>query len=395
MNILFLAGMEIRPLMGGLQRVTDLLGKYFISKGHTVIYLSTCKVEPYITPAGIKHLFMPAVTANNIAASRKILDTVISEEKTEVLINQCGPSPEIADMLFSPVIPDVKVITVVHGSVNLFIKGYRQAVERVYGKTILSGLLNFQLVKVLVISCHRLKFSKVYRNIINNGDALVLLAEGLKKELKYYFKDFPAEKIHIIGNPSAYPATEPDWSLKEKNILFVGRLTIDPKRCDLLLEIWNMIFRQFPDWSLSLVGDGESKPQLMRYIEENDIKRVNLFGYQDPEEYYRRASIICLTSNHEGFPLALVEAMSFGAVPVVFNTFAAAMDIIEHEKSGFLVEKDDLRSYADCLLFLMKDRDLLLQMSVNALNKAMQFSSDAIGKRWIQLISRPVKSITP
>jgi|WetSurMetagenome_2_1015567.scaffolds.fasta_scaffold00011_8 glycosyltransferase involved in cell wall biosynthesis len=394
MNILFLAAMEINPQMGGLQRVTDLLGSFFVSRGHSVVFLSACEGKPFITPAGIKHLFMPVVTASNLTGSRKILDTILADEKMDVLINQCGPSPEIADLLFTPVKPAVKVITVVHGSVILFIKGYRQAVERVYGKTILSGVLNFPPVRALVITRHRKKFSKVYRKIINNGDALVLLAEGLKEELKYYFKDFPGEKIHIIGNPSAYRATVPDRSQKEKIILFVGRLTIDPKRCDLLLKAWNLIFRQFPGWTLSLVGDGESKPQLIKYVEENGIERVNFHGYLEPEPFYRKAPVICLTSNHEGFPLALAEAMSFGLVPVVFNTFAAAGDIIEHKRSGFLVEKDDLRGYADALATLMKDRDLLLTMSGNALDKASHFSVEATGEKWIGLLSGLVKPVT-
>lgn len=68
----------------------------------------------------------------------------------------------------------------------------------------------------------------------------------------------------------------------------------------------------------------------------------------DMVDYYSMASILCVTSVFEGWPLVLNEAMSYGTVPVVFNTLRALSDIVDNQINGF-VEREHNEEFADAV----------------------------------------------
>lgn len=74
------------------------------------------------------------------------------------------------------------------------------------------------------------------------------------------------------------------------------------------------------------------------------MERVVFTGWQDPESFYRDASILCLTSDFEGWGMVLTEAMTFGAVPVAFNSYAAITDIIDDGKPECWFLRSRIRS---------------------------------------------------
>ncbi|RGN76255.1 glycosyltransferase [Segatella copri] len=95
-------------------------------------------------------------------------------------------------------------------------------------------------------------------------------------------------------------------------------------------------------------------------------------GFQSPIEYYKRASIICMTSSFEGFPMVLVEAMQFGCVPIAFDSFEAIRDVIIPEKTGELVKPFKIKDFVNKLsiLWITAQKEklclmLLLNMSPN------------------------------
>lgn len=386
MNILFLTAMEVNPQMGGVQRVTDLLGRYFVSRRHSVFFLASCNGEAHVSPEGIKHLFIQNINKENLFPSKSILKEIVKNQKIDVIINQTGPTPIFTELLLSGEKVGPKIITVVHGSVLLFLKGYERTISGIYGEGFFARILKTSFVKHIVIQRHIKKYSKVYREILNLGDALVLLTNDLLKELSVYYEKFPAEKVHIIPNPSGYKTRQEQVYSKEKVVVYVGRLENDPKRCDLLLRIWEMVFKEMQGWNLIFVGDGSSRSQLTEYVREHDLERVTFKGYQDPVEYYEKASIICLTSIHEGFPMVLPEAMSFEVVPVVFNSFAAATEIIQNNQNGFLVKNNDLSGYAEVLISLMRDDLLRERLGKCAKQSVEKYSIQSVGDRWLSML---------
>lgn len=69
-----------------------------------------------------------------------------------------------------------------------------------------------------------------------------------------------------------------------------------------------------------------------KQVRELKLRNVSFEGFQNPKEYYERASILLLTSEFEGFPLVLPECMSFGVIPAVYGSYSAVYDIVEDGK---------------------------------------------------------------
>lgn len=101
-----------------------------------------------------------------------------------------------------------------------------------------------------------------------------------------------------------------------------------------------------PDWHLYLVGDGPERGNLERMAARLKLENVHFEGVQEPAPYYRKARILCLTSTHEGMPMVINEALSYGCFPVVFNSFHAAEDMLPNRETGRLIPPFSLRLFA-------------------------------------------------
>ena len=119
---------------------------------------------------------------------------------------------------------------------------------------------------------------------------------------------------------------------KENTVLFVGRIDNRSKKIFTLLDIWENI--DIDDWKLVIVGDGPDKKEVEK--KANKIKNIEMVGFKVPDEYYKKASIFCMTSIFEGFPMSLTEAMQNGCVPIIFGSFPAAYDIIKDQERSSL-----------------------------------------------------------
>lgn len=195
------------------------------------------------------------------------------------------------------------------------------------------------------------------------------------------------ERLHAIPNINTYP--EPvsvDWDAKEKELLFVGRMDNVQKQISLLLHIWKRVAPQAPDWALTIVGGGPDEEYLKQLAERLKLPRVRFAGRCDPTPYYRRASILCLTSLFEGFPMVLTEAQQQGTAVIAFDSFAAVRDTIEDGVNGVLVTPFKQREYAEKLLHLMQDDEYRLRLAHRARETVQRFNADVILPRWISYL---------
>ena len=141
----------------------------------------------------------------------------------------------------------------------------------------------------------------------------------------------------------------------------------------------------FKEWKLIIVGDGVLKKEL-----ESKIKALNLqesvilkpFTKQIEKEYLS-ASIYAMSSHFEGFGMVLAEASSYALPCVAFDVKTGPSDIIADEKSGFLVEDNDLQGYADKLMLLMRDENLRQNFGTKAKQVVSEkFSKEMVMKEW-------------
>jgi glycosyltransferase involved in cell wall biosynthesis len=156
--------------------------------------------------------------------------------------------------------------------------------------------------------------------------------------------EIPDLGLDDVGGPAARPGPA--------EYVYHGRLHPE-KRIDLMLRG----FARFSDSSarLTIVGDGECRTHLERLASELGLRgRVVFPGRTDDvSRYLRRAHFYLSTSASEGMSNALLEAMSFGIVPLVSDV-SGAKDVVDHGRSGFLFEPDDLDDFVAKLELMRK-----------------------------------------
>lgn len=392
MNILFLYGSEINPERGGVQRVTSVLADEFVRRGNGVFYLSLPQNKT--DAANMRRQFFLPETNFETETNRCFFKTFLREKRIDVVINQGGNGQGCSRLAYSAKTVGVPVVSVCHCGLIDSAKNYRAIHETAWKRRGLGWLLpltDWRPVKKLLLALYKRKYQAHYRELCKKSDRVVLISERFKKEIAFYFdgKTCP-ENVVAISNPCSFPPPKkmPNPAEKQKELLFCGRIDFSQKRIDLMLEIWSRLFRAFPNWKLTVVGDGSALESAKWMARKMGLERVSFKGFQDPRPYYERAAIFCMTSALETFGLVLVEAMNYGCVPVAFNSYAAAEDIIDDGGNGILVPPMDCEKYAQALAALMRDTALRKRFVEAAVEKSRQFSVSAISDRWLRIVLR-------
>ena len=136
---------------------------------------------------------------------------------------------------------------------------------------------------------------------------------------------------------------------------------------------------------LRLVGDGPEKRSLQEFCAEHRLEHVSFEGFQNPAPYYEQASLLLLTSEYEGFGLVIVEGMSFGVSPIVYGSFSAAYDLVDHGKDGCILPAASgfqAHRMAEMAAGLMREPADLHAMARNAIAKSRKFTREHIIPQW-------------
>lgn len=210
----------------------------------------------------------------------------------------------------------------------------------------------------------------------------------------------PESKIARIFNPldvSTWQASDRDRArlelgipLDAKVVAWHGRVEIERKGLDILLEAWQQICYERPDQDLLLLllGTGSDAEQLRQRINAMQLKGVmwierfisdrNLI-----QQYLSAADVYTLPSRQEGFPVAPIEAMSCG-LPVVAADAPGIPDILENGEAsgGIVVPRGNAKLLASNLSRVLNNREWAKELGQNARDRAEScFSSQTIGRQ--------------
>lgn len=223
-------------------------------------------------------------------------------------------------------------------------------------------------------------------------DAYTVLCGSYKNETCAGLGIDPSSShIHVIENPER-PVQDVNWN-KENMILFCGRFENWSKRIDRLLRIWAKVQHQLADWRLVLVGDGPAYKMLRDMADDLALERISFDGMQaDVSGYYRTASVVALTSDTEGWPLALTEAQAHGCIGIAFGCSAGVVEILSPDGGcGFIVQESDEDAYAEKLLEIASmshaDQDGIRRSSVE---KRLLYRPEIIAEKWKSLFEELV-----
>lgn len=202
-----------------------------------------------------------------------------------------------------------------------------------------------------------------------------------------------SSKIDIIGNPvsKATKKARQDVDADHIKIISVGRL-IPSKRMDFLILAFEKVHKKYPKAQLIICGDGPEKEKLERIIQNRKLtKNVQLLGtVAHVEDVLSTGHIFAFSSESEGFPNALCEAMATGLAPVITDYGSSARDIVTHGKNGFVAQRDSVEEFADYLCRLIKDKRLRHKISTNAQKISDTYSVDSIVGQWEKSILKVI-----
>lgn len=194
--------------------------------------------------------------------------------------------------------------------------------------------------------------------------------------------------IFPIPNPVEKKLVQSKPSKKNKTVLSVGRLE-DQKGFDLLLKAWKLVCNVNNDWVLKIVGSGSQENILKKYVEDNQLNKRVVFepATKTIDDHYSSASIYCLSSRYEGFPMVLLEAQQFGLPVVAFDCPTGPSEMISNGQNGLLIEPDNVFELSKGILHLihMDDYDYS-EMSISAKRMVAQYDIDSVMKKWLEII---------
>lgn len=215
-------------------------------------------------------------------------------------------------------------------------------------------------------------------------DAYTVLCNAYKQQVADVLDiDADSSRIYPIENPERY-VRNVYWE-KENVILFCGRFENWSKRIDRLLRIWSKVQDKAPQWRLVLVGDGADRGKLEQMVHDLSLQRVSFEGMQaDVRKYYDRASVVAMTSQTEGWPLALSEAQAHGCIGVAFGCTAGVSEILGPDgECGFIVPAFDEDKYAETLLEIMTmSEEEQMKVRKNAVEKRRRYTPEVIAEKW-------------
>lgn len=218
------------------------------------------------------------------------------------------------------------------------------------------------------------------RTVPKKYDAFVVLTEEDQEAWKTIRPD-------TISIPNIIPVLSDERSSKNNKIaIAVGRLD-NQKGFDRLIDLWELIKKEHPDWSLHIFGTGEDKDKLELLIQKKQLQnQIRIFPPEkNIAKRYIESSILVMTSRFEGFPMVLLEAMSFGLPSVSYLFKCGPRDAIEDGKNGFLIKEGDKQLFAQKVITLIKDQDLRKRMGDKASEATKKYTHDNIMHKWINL----------
>lgn len=175
-----------------------------------------------------------------------------------------------------------------------------------------------------------------------------------------------------------------------KEIVTVGRLCKE-KNHKLLIEAFSEVSNDYPEYILKIYGEGELKKELRDMIWGMGLdSKVKLMGTSKKVmEYVDQSAVFVLSSDTEGFPNALVEAMAVG-MPVISSRFATgvAEELITDGENGYLFNVGDRAGLVSALRKLLAREGEFLSFADKNRKVAEQYRDSVIAARWLSDIDR-------
>lgn len=350
--------------MGGAERVMATLANEFVAKGHQV----------------------------RLVTLKKAISAYELDERIEFI----GGNSDITSS--NPIFRRIEVVCAAIKSIIF----YRRQLKEYKPDMILSFLTNTNLLAIMnncisikkypvIISerCDPRTRSKFLVKLCNKIYPLADTIVCQSKVIENYFLEQNFKAITaVIANPvNEECINKEEITQRQKKIVAVGRLN-NQKNYDLLIESFSDIEKDYPEHKLEIYGQGPEENRLQNKIDSLGLKnKILLMGTkQNVMTHVADAEIYVMSSDFEGFPNALVEAMSSG-IPVISTNFptGVAKELIEDGKNGYVVPLRNREALSEAMRKILGDETAQKEMSINNKELRKELNVKNITNKWEEL----------
>ena len=230
--------------------------------------------------------------------------------------------------------------------------------------------------------------NKLFKWCLRRSHLIVLLAKKWERLFQECYQDVKVPTTVLYNACETVP--EVPFSEKE-NVIIMAAYYVDNKAPDLLLKAWQKIGDKYPDWKIYMLGNGEVERYRRMASEMGLSGKMEFTGYVtgvEKESYFRRASILCMCSYEEGFPMVVLEAWMHG-ICVVTTPVGGLPDVLEDGRNALVFDFGNWQQLADRLERLINDASLRRQMAGDARQFAInRFSPQQYSSQLTQIYTK-------
>lgn len=231
------------------------------------------------------------------------------------------------------------------------------------------------------------KYSFLYKYLFCNANCVIVLSDYWKNEVKSFLPDV---NVEILYNPCLRDISElacgcaeyQGPKAKTYSILFAGTIN-HRKGYDVLINAFGKIAHKYPDWTVVLAGNGEIEKGIeisKKLGIENQTTWLGWVNGEKKEHAFQNATLFCLPSYAEGFPMSVLDAWSYG-LPVITTPVGGIPDIAIDGENMLLFPPGDTNALSDCLERLITDIELRAKISrASLLFARSRFNLDTINQ---------------
>lgn len=220
-----------------------------------------------------------------------------------------------------------------------------------------------------------------YEEIFKVSDACIVLSNSIRDIILSHIERH--DNIIVLFNPC--PTISPPLvdTIRNKEILFAATLYQEKGYID-LIDAFAIIHDRHPEWKLLIAGNGNQELGRKRVEQYGLLDKVFFLGWikdKEKDSIFRGASIFCLPSYAEGFPMAILDAWAYG-LPVITTPVGGIPDVVVNGINGILIQPGDVNSLANKLNDLIESESLREKLrNESTLLASSIFSLESIAKQ--------------
>ena len=343
---------------GGAERVISNLANYFIKKYEVSILINNNNSQSYEINNKVKIFELDSKYIKNPLTRNikriKNAKRIINEDQPDVIVSfMPWPSYKV---LFLKKKLNCKIIVSDRNDPN---REYKNVFERI-----------------------------IMKRLYPKADYFVFQTSDQKE---YFCKEIQDKSI-VIPNPLKESFLEEKNIKKSNTIISVGRL-VEQKNHKLTIEAFKEVSEEFPEYKLKIFGTGELESSLQECINNLGMNdKIELCGVSDDiQTELLKAKVFVMSSDYEGMPNALMEAMACGLACISTNCpCGGPKELITDNKNGLLFEVGNKKMLVDKLRLVLKNEKIKKQLGDNAKKIRSNLNPQKINEKWEKCINEVI-----